>query len=344
MNAVVQTFNNITYSRENLSDGRIKLSIEIANERFNLAKEKVFQRLSSTVSIPGFRPGKAPKNVLEANLGPKLFEETLGEVVPEVTSEVLKREKVTPIDQVAYQVEKVADGSGAKFNATFTPFPQFKLPKLSSIKATKGKATITDEDVDKVVDQMFTDRKDKKMKKDDKWTASLGMKVKTLKELKVKVREELQKQKESLEQNKYIDSIVKQIVDQCKFEVPNQLVEREVNSQEQQYKVRIERLGMKVEDFLKSQKTTLDELKKGWRNEAKERVKVEIVLLQFAKNNNIQVTEADIDAQIMMVKDEKLKEQYGNPQARNYLRSIILRQKIVQRILQEVEGKKVKKS
>jgi FKBP-type peptidyl-prolyl cis-trans isomerase (trigger factor) len=96
---------------------------------------------------------------------------------------------------------------------------------------------------------------------------------------------------------------------------------------------------MKVEDFLKSQKTTMDELKKGWRREAEDRVKAEVILMQVAKEYKITVEDKEVDKQINAIRDEKLRKQYESPQARNYIRSIILRQKVVKRIVEEVEGK-----
>ncbi|MBU0976666.1 trigger factor family protein, partial [Patescibacteria group bacterium] len=60
MGSVLQTFNNISYSKENLEDGRLKINIEIENERFQVVKQKVYDKLAKEVTIEGFRPGKAP--------------------------------------------------------------------------------------------------------------------------------------------------------------------------------------------------------------------------------------------------------------------------------------------
>lgn len=350
MSGVLKTVNNLNYSSEKMPDGRTKLTIEIPNERFSIAKDKVFKRLAPTVSVSGFRPGKAPKNVIEANLGPKLFEETLGEIVPVATVEVLKNEEMTPIDRIEYQVQKVADGSGVTYAAIFTLFPVVKLPKLSGIKISKGKAVVTDDEIETVLKQMFDDaqkaskdkEKDKKekIKMDDDWAASLNIGVKTIKDLKERIKQELTRQKEVLEQNKYIDAIVREIMKKTKFDVPQTLVDQEVNTREAEYKQRIERLGMKVEDFLRNQKTTLEKLRKDWEKEAGDKVKAEIILMQIAKDYKITVKDEEVDSQIKGIKDENLRKQYANPQAKAYIRSIIIRQKVVELLIQEVEGKK----
>lgn len=345
MSGVVQTFNNLTYSKEKIEGGRVKLSVEIANERFELAKNKVYERLAPSVTITGFRPGKAPRNLTEAQLGPTLYEETLGALLPECTFEILKREKITPLDQIAYNIEKVAAGSGVKYSAVFTVFPEFKLPDLKKIKVEKKKVEVTKEDIEKVVKQMFDEsqkkaredqKKDEKPNMDDKWAASLNLGVKNLSELRAKVSEELKRQKELVEQNRYIGEVLDEIVKSSKFDIPEVLINQEVARREKQYKTRIENLGMKVEDFLRNQKTTLEELQKNWKKEASKAIVSEIVLMQIAREYNIKVEDKEVEAQIEAIKDEKLKKQYQTPQAQRYILSVLLRQKIVAKILELV--------
>ncbi|MBN2016082.1 hypothetical protein JW766_04585 [Candidatus Dojkabacteria bacterium] len=346
MSGVLQTFNNISYSREKLPDGRLKLNVEIANERFEDAKQKVYERLAPTVDVSGFRPGKAPKNVIIAKLGPTLFEQTLNQLIPECTVEVLKREKLMPLDQIAYQLEKVADGSGVKYAAVFNIFPEFELPDLTKIKATKEKAEVADSEVDSVLKQMYeggkdVEKEDKKKEKqmNDKWASSLNLDVKNLSELKAKVKEELKRQKEVMEENKYISNILKQIVDQSKIEIPEMLTDQEVTRQETAYRKRIENLGMKVEDFLRNQKTSLEELKKGWKKEAEERLKTEMIFIKISEKYDVKVDEKEVEKHISSIKDEKMRAQYQNPEAKRYIRSVLVRQKVVDKLLGIVEGK-----
>lgn len=347
MSGVIQTFNSLNYSKEKIEGGRIKLNIEIANERFETVKNSVYERLAPTVNISGFRPGKAPQNLIEAQLGPALFEETLGKLLPECTLDIIKRENLTPLDQIAYSVEKVASGEGVKFSAVFTTFPEFKLPDLSKIKIEKKEVTLSDEEMEKVLEQMAADKaktegKGKvtktKQKIDDRWAASLNLGVKNLKELKEKVKVELRRQKEMVEQNRYLSELLKIIAEKSSFDIPASLVEQEVARREQQYKARIENLGMKVEDFLRNQKTSMDELKKSWQKEAEEAIRSEVILMQIAKEHNIKVEEKEIDEQINAIRDEKLKAQYKGASARRYIASIVLKQKIVKKLL-ELTGK-----
>lgn len=344
MSGILQTFNNISYTKEKLDNGSTKLTIGIANERFESIKAEVFKRLAPSVKIQGFRPGKAPEHLVAAHLGPRLFEETLSELVPQCTLEVIKREDLVPLDQIAYQIEKVAEGGGVKYTATFTVFPEFKLPSLKKIRVLRKEVKVKTEEVEKVLKQMFDEQKKKdkskkQVKFDDTWASSLNMGVKSLVQLKEKVKGELKKQKEAIEQNRIISEVLKQLAKRSKFEVPSVLINRELERREKEYSTRIENLGMKVDDFLRNQKTSIEELKSGWRKEAEENLKSEIMLMHFAKERDIKVDEKELDDQIDSIKDEKLKAQYQNKNGRGYLRSILLNKKIIKKLLEEVNQK-----
>lgn len=346
MSSILQTFNNISYTKENTGDGRIKLTIEIDNSRFELVKNKVYERLAPTVQIQGFRPGKAPKNAIIAQLGPKLFEETVNEIVPQCTLEVIKRENLIPLDRIAYSIEKVAEGTGVKYSASFSVFPEFELPDISKMNLKREEVSVTDQEIESVLKQMYMDREKKEstktdlkgekkeeLKIDDAWAASINIGVKNLKELKEKVKEELKRQKEVGEDSKLINKVLKEISSKCKFSIPQVLIDQEVVQREVEYKSRIEKLGMKVEDFLKGQKTSMDELKKGWRGEAQERIRNEIILMKVASKYKLKVKDKEIEDQIKQIKDEKLKAQYSSDESKRYLRTVLLRQKVMRKLL-----------
>lgn len=349
MAGILQTLNNLTYSREKLSDGRIQITIEVSNERFEKVKNRVYQRLAPTIKIDGFRPGTAPKNVTMARLGPTLFEQTLGELIPSATLEVIKKEELIPLDQISYKVEKVAEGSGVKYTATFTIFPDFKLPDFSKIEVDKKKVDVTEKEMEDVIKQIYNQRKvkgekgdkkkEKKEKIDDKWVESLNMGVSTLKDLKKKIKEELTKQKKMNEENRFIYEILKKVSEKSEFDVPEVLIEKELQRREEEYKGRISKLGMKLEDFLKSQKTTLSDLKKSWKKEAEERIKTEIIMIKVANSYNIKVGDKEVTEYVEKIKDKKIRKQYENQSTRKYLQSVLLRQRVVNKILQLVSGK-----
>lgn len=370
MSGIVQTVNKLNYSKELTDEGSTKLTIEVPNERFSVYVDKAYKKLAPTVEVSGFRKGKAPRNVVASKLGASLYEEALKSILPECTLEIVRHTEIKPLTRISYNVEKMAEGSGVKFSATFVAFPEFDLPDIKKIKVKKEDTKVTDKEVETVIERMYKERteaqdkavenksdsknKDKAKKKDDKkkkekkdenqkmddeWAASLKLGVKDLKGLKKKIREELEKQKESLEQNKYISDIIKKIVEKSDFEIPQALVESQLDRKEKEYKARIESLGMEMEDFLKSKKTTMKKLKEGWKKDISEQIKSEVILSKVAQEYDIEIKEEEIEQQIEKIQDEKLKEQYSSAQGKNYVRSIVLQKKVVDKLLSLVKEK-----
>lgn len=93
-------------STEKLPQSQIALRIEIDDERVERAKDSAYRRLASKVKIPGFRPGKVPRPILERHLGEgALLQEALDRLMPEVYREALDQEGIEPVDRAEYELE-----------------------------------------------------------------------------------------------------------------------------------------------------------------------------------------------------------------------------------------------
>jgi len=340
MSNLFTTVNDLSYKVETLDDGTLKVTIDVDSKRFDTAIDRAFNKLSPSVSIAGFRPGQAPKNLVMAQLGAKLFEEALNSLIPEATLEVLKHADITPITQISYNVLKMAQGNNVEFTATFAGMPQIKLPDFKKIKVKKEKVEVLAKEIDDVVDKMYDDYKKKnekeKTEKNDDWAKKLNLDVTSVDQLKDKIKTELLRQKETLAQNKFIKEILSQVSAKIELKIPKILISSELERKEKDYQSRIEGLGMKVEDFLRNQKTTMEELKKNWEKDIETNLKEEFVLVAVTKEYNITVTDEEIEKQIEAIKDEKMKAEYNNAEAKRYLKSLIQQQKTLTKIVELV--------
>ncbi len=92
-------------STERLPESRIELQIEVDDERLERAMASAYRRLASQVKIPGFRPGKAPRAVLESHMGEHaVLHEAIDRLMPEVYREALDQEGIDPIDQAEFEL------------------------------------------------------------------------------------------------------------------------------------------------------------------------------------------------------------------------------------------------
>lgn len=331
------------------------ISLGISKEIFKQRKDKVFNRLSKEVDITGFRKGKAPKAMVEARLGASLYEKTLNELLPEVTYEFLTEEKMDFLGGLNYQVTKVSEEDGVEYNITFVKYPKINLPDFKKIKVSKEKVELTDKEVDEEIEKIVKyqskdkstksegDKKGSDMKADEKENKKLddttvkdmGLGLNTVKELKDLVRKQLEQQKENTATNKQLQAIVDEAVKKSKIEAPETLVDQEVHKREHEYEHRIEEIGLKLDEFLKTQNTSLEDLRKDWKKDAERQIKTDLLLFEIAKANELKVTNEEIKAELDAITDENLRKQYDSYEGRNYISGVILQQKSLNWIVEQ---------
>ncbi len=109
-------------------DGTITLSISIPWSEIEKAKEKIIEAYVKTAEAPGFRKGKAPRNIVEKNLDQaKLKEEILKSLLPDHYLKAVGEHKLKPIINPRIHVEKIEDGSDWQFHAITCEIPQVEL-------------------------------------------------------------------------------------------------------------------------------------------------------------------------------------------------------------------------
>ena len=92
-------------SAERLPESQVVLQIEVDDARVEKAKESAYRRLASKARIRGFRPGKAPRQVIERHLGEHaVLHEAIDRMLPDVYKEALEQEELDPVDQAAYEM------------------------------------------------------------------------------------------------------------------------------------------------------------------------------------------------------------------------------------------------
>ncbi len=136
-------------SAEKKENSTVELVIEVPAEDFDAAVEKAYRKNKGSISVPGFRKGKAPRKIIESMYGASVFyEDAIDEVYPTAYSEAVKEQG---LDVVAYpSVEIVSVGKeGLTFKATVTVKPEVKLGEYKGLTAPKAEVTVTDQDIER---------------------------------------------------------------------------------------------------------------------------------------------------------------------------------------------------
>jgi trigger factor len=146
----------LVISRETLPGSQVALAIEVPADDVDRAFEKVITKLSQKAKIQGFRPGKAPRTVVEARLGPQAIrEEAIEALVPEVVNRALTESGIDPIDRPRVDVVEFERGKAARLTATVSVMPEVELPDLDSIRVEKPQTEVTDEMVNSRVEELL---------------------------------------------------------------------------------------------------------------------------------------------------------------------------------------------
>jgi trigger factor len=147
---------SLTISRETLPGSQVALTIEVPAAELEAAYEKTLKKLSQKVKVQGFRPGKAPRAVLEARLGAEAIkEEVIEAFVPEVVNRALIESSLEPIDRPRVDLIEFERGKPARFTATVSVMPEVKLPDLAALSVERSRTEVTDEMVDERVGELL---------------------------------------------------------------------------------------------------------------------------------------------------------------------------------------------
>jgi len=141
---------NLSVKTEPLPKSQVGITIEVPADMVDATYEKVLNRLASRSKLEGFRPGRAPRALVEARIGPAaLREEVVEAIVPEVIRQALQEKSIDPIDNPDVEVVELERGRPAQLKATVTVMPEVTLADASSLNVATPTVEVTDEMVER---------------------------------------------------------------------------------------------------------------------------------------------------------------------------------------------------
>ena len=141
-------------SCEKLEKSTVALTVEVSAADFEAAVEKAYRKQRGSIRMPGFRPGKAPRKMIENMYGAGVFyEEAVNIALPDAYSGAVKESE---LHVVGYpQVELLEVGKeGFSFKATVAVYPEVTLGQYKGVEAPRAEVNVTDEDVDARLKEM----------------------------------------------------------------------------------------------------------------------------------------------------------------------------------------------
>ncbi|PWB38847.1 MAG: trigger factor [Parcubacteria group bacterium] len=142
-------------SKKDLEKSQVEINIEVNLDEMQPFLDKAALRLAQKTKISGFRPGKAPYALVQAQVGEMaIYEEALESIINHAYYEAIKKEDVQSVGQPEIKVEKFAPGNPLIFKAIVTLLPSLKLADWKSLRVAKKPVELKDEDTNKTLSRL----------------------------------------------------------------------------------------------------------------------------------------------------------------------------------------------
>ncbi|MBO5207762.1 MAG: trigger factor [Lachnospiraceae bacterium] len=139
---------------EKLEKNMAKLTIEASAEDLEKAIEAAYQKQKSQISIPGFRKGKVPRQMVEKMYGKEVFyEEAANSLIPTAYEKALDECEEDIVSSPKIEVTQIEAGKPFIFTATVALKPEVKLGKYKGVKVDKVDVEVTEEEVNAAIDK-----------------------------------------------------------------------------------------------------------------------------------------------------------------------------------------------
>lgn len=272
-------------------DGTIQVTLTIPHELVQTKKEDALRALTEKLDIPGFRKGKAPRDIAQKRIDKQdLYNEMLSRLLPDVYADSVQEHNLRPILAPRFEILSISDDDAWTVRAVTCELPTVEIGDYK--KAVKEELQL------------------KKI-----WTPTNGDETRE--------KEETQEDKEQ----KVLDAIIKS----AKAQIPQVLVEEEVNHKLSKLVDQTQRLGLTVEQYLASTGKTIEGLRAEIAQQAQESIKLELALNQIADVENVTVEEAEVDQLVKASGGNKT--EHVNPQQKAMISGVLKRRKALDRLI-----------
>ena len=142
-------------SCEKTEKSQVELLVEVGPEEFEAALEKAYRKLRRRFRVPGFRPGKAPRKIIESRYGVEVFfEDAINEAAPAAYDAAIAEKELRAVGMPKLSMEGDITRQGFTFKALVPVYPEVTLGQYKGLSAPKVHVEATEEDVDARIKQL----------------------------------------------------------------------------------------------------------------------------------------------------------------------------------------------
>jgi len=283
-------------SVKEVSETKKEISVKVPYEEFNKFVRKASDELVKEVEIKGFRKGQAPKDLaMKAVKQEKILQRAAGFAINEIYPEIIRENQLEVLGPPEVEILKLAPSNPLELRIKVFVMPKIELPDYREmIKGIKQEElVVSDEEVEQAFKQLQEAREKIPQEQKDK------IKFDEPEGLKKILRQEIQKEKETIEKGKLRNDILKSISEKCNFEVPEILISAEKRRMMDDIKRNVQQvLKMTFEDYLKKIQKTERELEDSLAVEVTERIKRMMILGRIQIKESIEASKEEVEKEV----------------------------------------------
>ncbi|MDY3986029.1 trigger factor [Dysosmobacter sp.] len=142
-------------SCEKVEKSQVALTVEVSAAEFEAAIEKAYQKMRKKINVPGFRPGKAPRKIIEGMYGAEVFfEEAINIAFPEAYEAAVKEQDLQVVGYPEVEMVGECTKEGFTFKAVAPVYPEVTLGQYKGLSAPKDDVKVTAADVEERLKQL----------------------------------------------------------------------------------------------------------------------------------------------------------------------------------------------
>lgn len=317
----------------------VEIKGELDSETFESFFPIALKKLGETVELPGFRKGKVPENILVSQVPEiKILEEMAELALAEYYPKILGENKIDAIDRPEVAITKLARKNPLGFKIVTAVLPEVKLPDykkiakkvLDEIPEADKNTVVTEEEIENTITDIRKSRAPKVHMKDttspqtpppeegasssqekagdemnlseftDEFVRTLGP-FKDAADFREKLKENIKLEKGNLAKEKTRLKIAEKIIEETKIDLPEILINIELDKILYRMESDITQMGLKFEDYLKHLNKTREDLRKDFRKDAENKAKLALILNEIAKQEKISAPTEQIEQEVTAI-------------------------------------------
>ncbi len=343
--------------RSNKREGnRVLLEVEEENSKFEESVERALTQAGKEIKLPGFRPGKAPKELVERAVDRDVIEARAAQdLISRLYPVILEETGIDPVDYPNVEILQQEKDKPFVFKVAVDVYPEIKLGRYKGLKVEKKRAEVTEEEILRILGNLQErfakigpDGKREVQPLDDEFAKKVSRHG-TLAELKEEVREAVVRDRAAEAEADVKNKLIAAASAEAKVDIPPGMIEREIELMLDELRTSLARTNLTLEDYLKSIKKEEKTLREELRKSAEIRVRGKVVLRGVAEAEKIKVTEEEMKEEIKNLANEADKsaeemEKTLDRVARRFIEDYLLRRKALDLLVEKAKIKEEEKS